>query len=166
MAQIDSTVPIKKSKGTLVFTDGAAHTLTATFEQASFTWTENGRVYTEAMARGRHYSTPTLIETDDGNVTGSFTCLITSFWGNAAVTPYEFLRFTGGASGYTTVGAGSKKAFSMALTVDKTEEGEATQVITFNYTVATELAIDTGGADGLGQYACSFVDHENKPTIT
>ena len=97
MAQLDSTIPVKWSgSGTLVLTDGSGNTVTAMFEQGTFTWTESARAYVEAMTRGRHTSGgPTLIETDDGTVSGSFTFLITSFYGNAAVTMYEALSCAG-----------------------------------------------------------------------
>lgn len=167
MAQLDSTIPVKwAGSGTLVLTEGGATSVTVTFEQGTFTWTESGRAYTEAMSRGRHYGGgPRLIETTDANVTGQFTFIPTSFYGSTAATPYEMMLFKGVAASYTTVASGSKKALKVVLTINKTEESESNQTATFNYCVFTEVGVDMAAADGLGQITASFADHENTPTI-
>lgn len=165
MAQLDSTIPTKwAGSGTLVLQEGGGNTVTITFEQGTFQWSYTGREYTEAMARGRHYGTPVLVETTDSNVTGSFSFLPCSFYGSASVTPYEMMTFTGGAAAYTTIAAGSKKALRATLTINKTEESESNQTATFAYCVFT-FDVDMAAADGLSQIDCSFTDHENYPTI-
>jgi len=164
MAKSDSTVPHNwAGGGTVVWNDGGANSLTATFEQGTLSWTESGRAYTEAMSRERHESTPVLIETGDSNVSGTLTVLVTSFYGSAAVMPYEFVRFAGGAAAYTSTATGSKKAFEMVVTM--TNDDAATQTATFAYCVAGEIGIDLAATDGLTTMTIPFTDHENAPTI-
>ena len=82
MAALDAVVPFKNSNGTLNLYEGSGSpaSLTLTFRQGTLSYSETGRAYVEAMEAGRHISAaPVLIETDDGNVTGSFTLLVTSF---------------------------------------------------------------------------------------
>jgi len=170
MAALDAVVPFKNSNGTLNLYEGSGSpaSLTLTFRQGTLSYSETGRAYVEAMEAGRHISAaPVLIETDDGNVTGSFTLLVTSFKGSSAVTPYEFLTHTSGASSYTTTAKGSKPAIKLVFIVDSTgEAGGAggSQTLTFAYAVINSIDLDSGGADGLFQMSVSFTDHENRPT--
>ena len=170
MASLDAVVPFKNSNGVLTLLDGTGtpNTLQITFRQGTLSYSETGRAYVEAMEAGRHVSAaPVLVETDDGNVSGLFTLLVTSFKGSSNVTPYEFLTFTSGASAYTTTAKGSKPAIKMTFVVDSTGEAGGSggsQTITFAYAVINSIDLDSGGADGLFQMSVSFTDHENRPT--
>ena len=171
MASLDAVVPFKNASGTLTLYDGTGspNTLVITFRQGTLSYTETGRAYVEAMEAGRHVSAaPVLVETDDGNVTGSFTILVTSFKGSSAVTPYEFLTFTNGASSYLTTAKGSKPALKIIFGVDSTGEAGGSggaQTITFAYACITSVDLDSGGSDGLFSMSVSFTDHENRPTV-
>lgn len=166
MASLDSSVPFKYSGGgSLKIKDGGGNEITVTFEQGTFTWTRTGRTYTEARSRGRHESTPVVVETTDGNIALAFQCLVTSFKGNANVHPAEALTFTGNAAAWTTTGVGSKKLCEIELTMDSTPDGGGQQVATFAYCACDSVAFDHAGAEGLMQLAASLTDFENDPTI-
>tara|TARA_R110000824_G_scaffold78962_10_gene199085 strand:+ start:1162 stop:1680 length:519 start_codon:yes stop_codon:yes gene_type:complete len=170
MANLDAVVPFKNTNGVLTLIDGTGtpNTLAITFRQGTISYSETGRAYVEAMEAGRHIAAaPVLVDTDDGNVTGSFSMLVTSFRGSSAVTPYEFLTFTLGAAAFTTTAKGSKPAIKMTFVVDSTGEAGGSggsQTITFNYAVINSVDLDSGGADGLFQMSVSFTDHENHPS--
>ncbi|MEL6347722.1 MAG: hypothetical protein AAFV53_31745 [Myxococcota bacterium] len=164
MANLDSSVPHYWSGGgTLVLEDGSGNSITVTFMQGTFSWSETGRDYTEAMERERHASVPVLIETGDGNVTGQFSFLITSFKGNSNVHPYEALTFSGNASGWTSTSSGTKKSLRARLTVDSTQAGGGLQQALFNHLVPTSVDPDLAGANGLAQGTVNWTDHENQP---
>ena len=172
MANLDSSFPHKFAGATLVISDGAGSpaSVTVTFKQGTISWTETGRTYTEAREAGRHASVsgkPVLIETDDTDVTGSFTALVTSFKGSSNTHPYEALTFSGNASAWTSTAGGSKTAIKLVLTVDSSGEDSTggSQTVTFAYAVPTEVSVDAACGDGLFQLSCSFTDHENRPTL-
>jgi len=165
MAASDYAGPMKNATGSLVLSNGGAETLTVPFQQGSLTWTENGRQWTEARSRDRHESTPWAVETGDNNVEGTFTCLADTLLGNTSVGVKEFVQFTGGASGYTSTGNGSKKMFQLVATFNSTEDGGGSQTSTFAYCVADSVSFTPDGTDGLFSLEISFIDLENNPTI-
>jgi len=170
MAGSDNTVPLKYAASTVTLGDGTTipNTLVLDCIQSIGSWTVTGREYTEAMSADRHGTTkPVLVATKDGNVTGSVSLLVKSFWGATAVTPYEFLTFTAGASAYASTALGSKKALSIEVaTAGAAEDGNTAQTILFAYAVPTSVSIDPAGTDGMFTLSFDFVDHENAPTIS
>lgn len=167
MAASDSTTAFSQVDGAAVFSDGTAtpNTLTVGFVQADVAWTVEGAPYTEARVRNKHHSTPVLRKTGDGNVTGSMSLLVTSLKGDTAVTPYEFLTRTGGASAYKSTANGDKYAIKIAVTFNATDAGGASQTVTFAYVVPTSIKVDPAGGDGLMMLSFDFTDHENAPTV-
>jgi len=161
MASFDNAAPHKIATETVVLTDGTPNSLTLNLKQGQVTYSITDRAYTEALETGRHESTPVLVETDDGNVTGQFSFLLTSYVG-ATVQPHEMMLFRNGASAYTTTAAGSKKALKMVVTNNSTIDSGGSQSVTFAYCVFTDVSV--GEQDGLLLVTGSFTDHENKPT--
>lgn len=130
--------------------------------QGDVNYTIEGDQHTEARSRNKHLSTPILRKTGDGNVTGSFSCLIHSFKGSSAATLYEVLTGTGLAASWSSTAYGDKKARKLVMTVN---DGSLSQVTTFNYCVFSNVAIDPAGADGLWQVSADFTDYESAPTV-
>lgn len=170
MAVLDEvTIPFKDALVTIVLSDGVGANITLGVGQGSLTYTEEGRGVTEARDRGRHQTIPVIVETTDGNVSGSITLLVTSLLGNANIHPYEFLTKTGNGSGLTPTARGSRHTIQMAVTIDSSAEsgGGGVQTITFAYCdFAAGISMDTGGTDGLFTMTASFVDYENRPAIS
>lgn len=165
MAASDSTTSFSQIDCTATVYDGGGNSLVLGLVQGDAKWTIEGEPYTEAKVRNKHASTPVLRKTGDGNVTGSMTLLVASFVGSAAVTPYEAITLTGGASGWTTTAAGDKKAIRLVLAPSATAAGGASQSVTFAYLVPTNIQIDPAGADGLFSMSFDFTDHENAPVV-
>lgn len=166
MAATDNLIPfVFAGGGTITLKDGTGtpETLAIAFKQGTFTYSETGRAYAEAREAGRHASTVTVMETDDSNMSGSFSCLVTSFKGSSNTHPYEFLTWSGTAAGFTSTSAGDKKTMIiiMGLTI-----GGVNQTLQFNHCVVDSVDIDTGGAEGLCQLSCSFTSLTNAPSIT
>lgn len=166
MAASDKTTTFSKVDGAATLYDGGANSLAINFVQSDIKWTIDLGTYTEAMTRGKHQATPVLRKTGDGNTTGSMRLLITSLLGSAAVTPYEFFTHTGGASAFTTTAAGDRKANRLVVVFTDPSTGGASQTVTFAYLVATSIAVDPEGGDGLMAIDLEFVDHENYPVVT
>mgnify|MGYP003149210032 FL=1 len=165
MASLDQNgIPFKMPITALALADGGANTLTITLVQGTMTYTVPGRAWVEAMEKGRHQGTPVSIETTDGNVTGSITALVDSWLGDTAVTPMEFMTFTGGASGFATVGAGAKKQFRLTVTTDSTVDGGASQTIVFGNCICEPYDVDLGGTEEMATISFTFTDLENYPT--
>lgn len=165
MAASDSEIAFSQIDGTAVWYDGGANSLTLAFVQSDIKWTEETEPYTEARVRNMHASsTPVLRKTGDGNVTGSMRLLVSSVLGSAAVTPREALTFSGGAAGWATTARGDKKAGKLVLTLNASGASGATQTVTFNYCVATNIKFDPAGAEGLMALDFDITDHENRPT--
>lgn len=165
MAGSDSTTSFSRVDCTATVYDGGGNSLVLGLVQADAKWTIEGAPYTEARVRNKHASTPVLRKTGDGNVTGSMTLLIASFFGSSAVTPYEALTLTGGAAAWTTTAAGDKKAIRLVLAASATAAGGASQSVTFAYIVPMNIQVDPAGADGLFSMSFDFTDHENEPVV-
>ncbi len=168
MAALDTvTIPFKDALVSIVLTDGAAATITLGVGQGSLTYAEEARTAVEARNRGRHQSPPVIVETGDGNTSGSITLLVTSLLGNANIHPYEFLTKTGNGSALSPTADGGRHTIQMAVTIDSTVDNGGSQTITFAYCdFASGVSMDTAGTDGLFTLSASFVDYENRPTIT
>lgn len=166
MSVSDSEVSLSQVDGNATLYDGSTNSLVLAMVQSDVESTVEGKPYTEARARNLHATgTPILRVTGDGNVTGSISLLISSFYGSSAVTPYEVFTFTGGASGWTSTSRGDRQSLKLVLAVNATAAGGASQTITYNYCVFSNVKISPSGGDGLYLLTADFVDHENKPTI-
>jgi hypothetical protein len=168
MAALDSEIAFPFSEGTGTISDGSTNSITFTWQQGSFTWSQPGRSYTEQKHRGRRPTSgaPVLMETEDAEITGQCSFLITSLLGSTNVHPYEAMTLSGNASSWTTTARGSKKAVRMTLSPSSSSAATGgTQNVAFNYCVF-QVECDMSGAEGLGLVTGSFTDHENKPTIT
>lgn len=166
MAASDSVTSFSQIDCTATLYDGGSNSLVLGLVQADAKWTIEGKPYTEARTRNQHQSPrPVLRVTGDGNVTGSMSLLVASFYGSAAVTPYEAVTLTGGASGWATTAAGDKKAVKLILAANATAASGASQTVTFAYLVATNIQIDPAGAEGLFMMTFDFTDHENEPAV-
>lgn len=169
MADLDnSTIPFKHDVIAITFNDGtspSANTLAVYLIQGTVTWSEPGRTKVEARDRNRHQGTPVVVETDDGNVTGSITLLCTSWKGSSNTHPYEFMTFTGTASSFASTGAGGANLIEMVLTTNSTADGGGSQTVTFAHCDFSDISVDTGGTDGLCTITANFTDYENRPTM-
>jgi hypothetical protein len=164
MAASDTTVPFSIIDGACTVADGGANSITLGLVQAEVKYKIENPSWTEARSRNKHLSTPTARKTGDGNVTGSLTLLVASFYGSAAATPYEVFTGTGGAAAWATNGAGDKQLLKLTLTGTNTTG--ATQTILFAYCAFSNVDIDPQGGDGLYTLTCEFTDLENAPTVT
>jgi hypothetical protein len=165
MAAFDSNgIPFKGAVSTATLGDGGANTLLLKLVQGSITWSEPGRAYVEAMERGRHQSTPVVVETDDGNCSGSCSFLVDSYDGSSAATPYEFLTFSGSASAFATTSAGGRKTFKLTVTMNSTVDGGGSQTAIFAHCVLDSIEVDDGGTDGLMTLTFNWTDLESRPT--
>lgn len=167
MANLDNaTTPFKANIVSLVISDGAGNSLTLALLQGSvITWTEPGRTAVEARQQGRHQTTPVVVETDDGNVTGSMQLLVSSWKGSSNTHPYEFLTKTGNASGYTSRGVGGAWIYRLVATFDSTVDGGGAQTATFGYVHTDSIDGDPAGVDGLTAITVNFTDYESRPTF-
>ena len=164
MSTYDGSAAFSQTHGTWSVFDGSGNTIAMPFVKSDLTPTIEGKPYTEAKVRNMHQSTPVLVETGDGNVTASATIGVTSFAGNTAATPYEVLTGTGLAAGWTTTAVGTKKALRHVVTW--TNPAGATQTVTYAYCVASNVAIDPAGDEGLMSMSFDLTDHENAPTVS
>lgn len=140
---------------------GDASEVAFEFEQSFLTWTESGREVTEAMSRGRHETTPVLIETTDGNIEGSVDMLITTWSASSNMSVYEALSGTGLAAAVDPVGAGDAHSYKLVMTFVTPKTGES-QTITFGFCRTSSIAFDLN--EGKVQGSFSFIDYENRPT--
>lgn len=168
MSASDSTTSFSKIDCSCVLSDGGSNSVTVGLVQADPAWTVEGAKYVEARVRDTHAATPVLRKTGDGNVTGSITALVATLRAATSSVPslYEILTGTGAAASWATTAAGDRKTLRMALTLNASGASGATQTVTFNYCVFSNVKIDPAGADGLCSISADFVDHENVPTIT
>ena len=164
MAALDnSTTPFKVALTTIVVSDGGSNSLTLCLEQgSSITWSETGRTVAEAQVRGRHQTTPVLLETTDGNVTGSVTLLVSSWKGSSNVHPYEAMTLTGNAAAWATTAIGSGRTLKWLVTTNSTVDEGGSQAATFAYVHSD--SIEVGEQEGLYSMTVSFTDFENRPT--
>ena len=164
MAVLDSSLT-QTSHGAayLTIADGGANTITLKFE-GSFSWEETGRSVTEALNRGRHLSTPNVIETGDNNVAVTLDGLITSYLGSSNTHVYEAMKFTGTASSWASTTDGSAKCFRLTYTTIE-PNSTTTQTLTFAYCHLDTISIDPRGDDGKTSFSASITDYENQPTV-
>ena len=166
MADLDNvTTPFKVALTSIALSDGTGtpNTITLTLEQgSSITWSETGRTVTEARARGRHQTTPMVVETEDGNVTGSITLIVSSWLGDSNTHPYEAFTFTGNAATWTSVGGGGAPLLKWVATMNSTVDDGGSQAGTFSYVHVD--SIDVGEQEGLYTIQATFTDYENRPT--
>jgi hypothetical protein len=166
MSASDSEISFSKVDCTCTAYDGSTNSLVIAGIQSDISLTREGTKYVEARTRDLHASgTPILRKVGDGNWTGSFSMLVSSFYGSTSVTPREFLTFTGGASGFTSTARGDKPACKLVLAISASGAGGAIQTLTLNYCVVTSVKIDPAGADGLFMMTVEFTDHENEITF-
>ena len=165
MASFDQNgIPFKGAVTTATLADGGANTLLLKLVQGSITWTEPGPTYVEAMERGRHQSTPVVVDTDDGNCSGSCQFLVDSWAGSSTATPYEFLTFTGAAAAFATTSAGGRKTFKLTVTMNSTVDGGGSQTAVFAHCVLDSIDVDDAGTDGLTTLTFNWTDLESRPT--
>ncbi len=167
MADLDNgTTPFKHAVLGAVLNDGAGTPATITLlgVQGSVTWTETGRVKKEARDRTRHQATPVIIETEDGNVTGSITLHATSFKGSSNTHPYEFITKTGAGASLTSTATGGAHCVELVLTLNSTVDGGGSQTATFAYCDCSNITVDSTGDEGAFTLSFDFVDYENRPT--
>lgn len=161
MASLDSTNNVfRYAVTTVTIKDGTGtpQTITCYLKQGSLTYSAPGRAWVEAREAGRHLATPVASETEDGNVTGSLSMLITSFKGNVNKHPYEV--FTG-AAGFVTVGAGSKTQLEMEVAATA-DDGSTVQTGTFANCIFTVESVEFP-TDGQCLMTVNFTDLENAP---
>ncbi len=167
MAALDANkIPFKGAITTIALADdtGTPNTLTLTLVQGSATWTEPGRAVAEARERGRHLTKPTIVETDDQNVSLSISALVDTVYGNTAVSLREFVTFTNGASAFVSTASGAAPCVKVTLTLNSTVDGGGSQTVVFAYAHCDELSWDDAGTDGLATVSLTFTDFESRPT--
>jgi len=161
MAASDSQIVFADPDTTVTLTDGAAVSLVLAVIKGNVSWKVPARATAEMLIRGIHTATkPTLRYTADTTVTGSVMLHVTSFKGNSAKTPYEWMTNT---AGLTTNSYGDVMTYSMAIAYNATGASGASQTVTFGFVQFTSA--DVSFADGILQIAAEFTDYENKPTI-
>jgi hypothetical protein len=168
MAQLDGSAPFKRQIQTVTLENGDAETLTMVLVDTIMTTTETGRASVSLKPRGRRPSNgPIVMETDDGEIQMSCTFMVISRYGNTALTPYEFMTYSGGASAKTTTStvAGSRKLFKMTVVDNSTEDAGGAQTRVYAY-VETQSLTEAEGEGGIMVLNWSGIDHENRPTIT
>ena len=165
MSASDSVVDFSGIDLSLTIYDGSGNSLAIEHMQADGGWTTEGDTYTEGRTRGLHRATPVLRRTGSGNVTGSISVNVSSFKGSTAAKPVDVLHFSGLASGWTTTGAGDKKALRYVWTFNASAAGGATQTVTMAACVAMNIKFDPVGSDGLGMLSWDWTDHESVPVF-
>ena len=168
MSQLDGSTPFKRQIQTVTLENGDAETLTLVLVDSIITTTETGRSSVSLKPRGRRPSNgPIVMEMDDGEIQMSATFMVISRYGSTALTPYEFMTYTGGASSKTTTStvAGSRKLFKMTVVDNSTEDAGGSQTRVYAY-VETLSLTEAEGDGGVLVLNWSGVDHENRPTIT
>lgn len=167
MGVSDSEISLSKVDCTCTVYDGGVNSLVISMVQTDVESTVEGDKYTEAKARDLHVSgTPIIRKIGEGNVTGSMSCLVSSFAGSTAVTPYEAFTMSGLAASWTSTARGDRKALKIALDINASGSSGATQRIAYNYCVISNVSVSPSGGEGLFMLSFDFVDHETKPTIT
>jgi hypothetical protein len=164
MAAIDSTVPMTHHGATAITITDGSNTVTIVYT-GSFSWTETGRSVTEARDRGRHKSTPVIVETEDNDCAISFTGMITSFLGSSNTHLYEALTRTGNAAAWTSTGVGNAYTYTLTATFLNGEASGGSQTLTFTPCHTDSLALDGMGADGLMQVDATITAYINRPTV-
>lgn len=166
MSASDSAIPFSIIDGTLTASDGSTSSLVIAFVQTEINWTEERAPVTEARTRNKHASTPVIRKTGDGNISGSFVALVSSFKGSADETAYEVLTGTGTASGWVTTAAGDGKTIRLTFAGVNPSTGGASQTVAFNYCYMSNVKVEPGAADGLTTISADFTDYETSPTVT
>lgn len=166
MATSDSVVAFSGIDGSMTIAGaGSSQSITVTLVQTDAGWTEEGTPFVEARTRNQHQSTPVLRATGSGNCTGSINALVATVAGVTGASLYEVLTLKGLAASWTTTAAGDKKALRVVLTANASAAGGATQTMTMNYCVFSNVKVDPNGADGLWMISADFIDHENTITV-
>ena len=165
MSASDSVIPLSLIDGSLLLASGGTESVTVPFIQTEWNWTEETAPWTEAKTRALHHSTPVARKVGAGSITGSLMALVATLKGSTAASLYEWLTFTGSASGYTGTALGDKKALRATLTGNASAAGGATQSYIFAYCIFSNVKIEPGGADGLWTISADFTDMEESPTI-
>jgi hypothetical protein len=163
MAASDASIPISQIDiASIVISDGS-NSLTVSLAPAStLEWTEETTPYVEVMHQGKHVAGgPVLRQTGDSNCTGKLVAYVTSYLGASNETPYEVMTRKGTAASWGTTGVGDKKSSRMVVT--ETAPSGASQTITFNYVVFTNVQV--GYENGIRIVTADFTDHENTPTV-
>jgi hypothetical protein len=163
VASIDSTSKVfVDNVTTIVLEDGDADTLTIALRQAPLNYSLSGRTVVEARNAGRHAGTPIVNQTEDGNVTGNISAIVTTFYNTTNHSLQDFAKGIGTASAKNSVGTGTAHLVKMTATV--TNEDSTTQTLVFNYCHFDTAEL--GDLDGQYLLTLSFTDFENEPTIS
>ena len=144
--------------------DGSGNEVAFEFEQTMLTWEVIGRTKTEARSRGRHESTPVIVENEDSNIALSLDFYITTFSGSSAVSPYEAMTQTGQASAWTSTAAGNAYCFKIEMTFNNTGGGGGSQTVTFDYVSKESISISEN--ENFVQGSFSGIAYQNLPTIS
>jgi hypothetical protein len=164
MSASDSTVVWSIIDGALDIYDGSTNHLSVGLVKAVLKLTISLPKWQEATSNAKHLSTPTVRNVGDGTIKASLTALVATLKGNASVSLFEALTCSGGASSWTTTGAGDRKLLRMVVTMTGGGSG-ATQTITLGYCVTENIQIDPAGEGGLASLSVDITDLENLPTI-
>ena len=161
MAVYDSAVlPFKMDAVVVKLTDGTPITpLTMTLyllQGSKITYTDPGPVRVGVKNGGRYLSTPTVVDTGDQDITGSVVFLVTSFVGDAAYTPFEFMKGT--IASFVSRGNGGSPQVQIDVDYINTEDDSSgvTQTGVIDYATFDNFAVDPAGTDTLVTITADF----------
>lgn len=160
MAASDKLIPYTNKVSVIALTDATAVTpltITVLLQQGGITWTEPGKLIAEPRNRGTRPAAPIILETDDQNVTGSISALVTSYLGDSALTLKEWFNMD---ASLTSTSSGGATTVTMTVTCN---DG-VSQVLTFALTRFSNVQIDTNGQDGMTLITADFTSLIDAPT--
>ena len=159
MANLDSTDNVFLYNKTVVaWTDGT-DSVTCILKQGALNYVSPGPSFVEVREAGKHLATPIVVETEDGDTTGSITMVITSFKGSSNDHPYEVAT---GAAGWTTTGKGNRKLLTMTVTMTGADAAAPVQILTFSHVALVLESVDMP-TDGPITMTVNFTAHQNRP---
>lgn len=167
MAALDSTTnAFVDSLTTVAFEDATSGTpigMDLGLRQGNAGWTETGRTVVEALNAGRRSGTPIINETTDGTISGTLSCIV-STWistgGNHGIK--DFLTNTGTAGAVPLVSTGIGTAFGLKMTFTYTADDLSTQTEVFD--VVHFNSIEVAEVDGQTVINASWMAYQNRPT--
>jgi hypothetical protein len=163
----DSEISFKNANASMAIRDRNGLEIIAAIVEGNLTWSETGRAWVEAgKSRGRRSGRPVVVETDDGQISLSFSVKISTWLGDTEVSIREALTGKGKAAsaGWQSTVDGGRWGTEIEFTWDGSEDGGATQSAKFAYVITDSLDVDTGQFDGLTGLSVSATDLENEPT--
>lgn len=169
MANYQTTeLAFKKEGTTIKLKDGTTPTpqeLELYLISGSVTYTETGRTKVEIKSNGRRLAKPTVVETEDNDITGSLSVLVGSFTGPNTGPADTAIRqwMLGQVPAFVSTGNGGAPQLAMQIEYDNTEDdaaGGVSQFCDFSFVTFDEIAVDTGGGEGLVLLTASFTARE------